>query len=236
MNRNKLQYTGILFGCFILFTLLVRFVDRKAIGPKDSVVGCSAVNGMIRDGLGKSGFWLGISTFLGIIVILVVVGFACLGAYQLIRYRSFMSVDPDIYAIGAIYIIMGIFYILFEKLVVNYRPLLDDGELAASYPSSHTLMAVTVLGTAVIALHKRIKDRKIINIVIMAVFALLFFAILSRTLSGVHWITDIIGGSLLGMTLISLYSVLEEYSFVLRDNIRNKNTRKKKDLEDGEEI
>ena len=220
MDWKKLEYSGGLFGCFILFTLLVRFVDRAAIGPLDSVVGLSKLNGAVRDSLGKSSIWYGISTFAGILVILIAVGFACLGAYQLIRYRSLMGVDPDIYALGVVYVIMGIFYIIFEKAVVNYRPLLENDELAASYPSSHTLLAITVIGTGVIALHKRIRDNKARNVIMIAAFALMFVAIITRTLSGVHWITDIFGAVFLGSSLIALYAALAEYSFVIRDNLR----------------
>ncbi|MBO7092931.1 MAG: phosphatase PAP2 family protein, partial [Victivallales bacterium] len=117
-----------------------------------------------------------------------------------------------IYALAVIYVIMAVFYIVFDKIIiVNYRPMLENGELVASYPSSHTLMAVTVLGTAVIALYKRLKDYNVRLIVFAAAMLLMFLAVLTRFLSGVHWFTDIIGGILLSAALITLYFVVEKW-------------------------
>ena len=222
MDFKKLRLSGILFVCFILFTMLVKTVDRKPIGPNGSLVGLAGMNGAIFRNAGTSNMWYGLSTFFGVLVILVVVGFACLGAYELIRTRDLMGVDPDIYALAVIYVIMAVFYIIFDKaVIINYRPLLEDGELAASYPSSHTLMAVTVIGTAIIALYKRLRDERLRTIVCGALLALMLCAVLTRTLSGYHWFTDILGGLLLGSSLIALYAALAEYSFELRNKIRS---------------
>ncbi|MCR5323846.1 MAG: phosphatase PAP2 family protein [Lachnospiraceae bacterium] len=233
MDIKKLKISGILFGCFVFFTILVRFVDRVAIGPSDSVVGFAKLNGAIRNALGSSKMWYALSSFFGIVVILVVAGFACLGAYELIRARSFAGVDPDIYALAVIYVIMAVFYLVFDKvIIVNYRPVLEDGTLAASYPSSHTLMAVTVLGTAIIALHRRLKDANTRLVMFATAMVIMFLAILTRVMSGAHWFTDIVGSFLLGASLVALYSVLSEYSFVLRKEIKKTAKKRSEDIDD----
>ncbi len=233
MDVKKLKISGILFGCFVFFTILIRFIDRAAIGPSDSVVGFAKLNGAVRSAVGDSKMWYALSSFFGVVVILVVAGFVCLGAYELIRRKSFAGVDPDIYALAVIYVIMGVFYIVFDKIIiVNYRPLLENGELAASYPSSHTLMAVTVLGTAVIALYKRLKDPNTRLIVFLSAMILMFLAVLTRFLSGVHWFTDIFASFLLGASLVALYSAISEYSFILRKELKKSSQKKKADRND----
>ncbi len=232
MDFKKIRMSVILFVCFILFTILVKSVDRKPIGPEGSLVGLAGINGAIFRNVGTSNMWYGLSTFFGMLVILVVIGFACLGAYELIRTRDLLSVDPDIYALAVIYVIMAVLYIIFDKaVIINYRPLLEDGKLAASYPSSHTLMAVTVMGTAIIALHKRLKDEKVQFVMSLAALAVMLFAVLSRALSGHHWFTDICGGMLLGSALVALYAALAEYSFELRNKIRAAR-KERRDYED----
>ena len=151
----------------------------------------------------------------------MVVGFAALGIYELIRRKSLTGVDPDLYALAVIYVIMAVFYIVFDKvIVINYRPVLEGEELAASYPSSHTLMAVTVLGTAIIALYKRLKEESTRRVVFACAMLLMLLAVLTRFLSGAHWFTDIIASFLLGASLVALYSALAEYSFILRKQIK----------------
>ncbi|MBP5330819.1 MAG: phosphatase PAP2 family protein [Lachnospiraceae bacterium] len=221
MDFKKIRISGILFICFILFTILVKNVDRKPVGPEGSLVGLAGINGLIFRNVGTSNMWYGLSTFFGVLVILLVIGFACLGAYQLIRTRNFLEVDPDIYALAIIYVIMAVLYIIFDKaVIINYRPVLEDGKLAASYPSSHTLMAVTVVGTAIIALYKRLRDERLRTVVCVALFVIMLLAVLTRTLSGYHWLTDILGGALLGAALVALYAALAEYSFEFRNKLR----------------
>ena len=238
MDMKKLKISGILFGCFAFFTILIRFIDRKAVGPLESKVGFSLLNNAVKKVVGYSKMWYALSSFFGIIVILVVVGFAALGIYELIRRKSLTGVDPDLYALAVIYVIMAVFYIVFDKvIVINYRPVLEGEELAASYPSSHTLMAVTVLGTAIIALYKRLKEESTRRVVFACAMLLMLLAVLTRFLSGAHWFTDIIASFLLGASLVALYSAFAEYSFILRKQIKqsaqkNKTRNRETEYED----
>ena len=222
MDKKRLGYSGIMFGAFILFTLMVRFIDRKDIGPLGSKVGFAWLNGKVRDIIGQSSIWYGLSSFFGLLVILIVVLFVCMGGYELIRRRSLKKVDADIYAMAVIYVIMAAFYIIFEKLVINYRPVLDDGELAASFPSSHTFMAVTVMGCAAIAFGKRIQDKATRVLTLAGCFVVMLLAVISRLMSGVHWFTDILAGMLLGAALIMLYGAVYDLAFELMKSVRDK--------------
>lgn len=94
---------------------------------------------------------------------------------------------------------------LFEVFAINYRPVLIEGYLEASYPSSTTMLVMCVMPTAIMQFHTRIKTewlRKIFTYVIIAFTA---FMVIGRLVSGVHWFTDIIGGALLSTGLVMLY-------------------------------
>lgn len=85
-------------------------------------------------------------------------------------------------------------YFLFEKVVINYRPVLIEGVLEASYPSSTTMLTPCVIPTAILQFKSRIKNVAIRKTVltVLAIFAA--FMVIGRLISGAHWLTDIIGG------------------------------------------
>ena len=96
-------------------------------------------------------------------------------------------------------------YIFFEMFVVNYRPILINGILEASYPSSTTMLVMCVMPTAIMQFNSRIKNsgfKKCVNILITTFIA---FMVIARLLSGVHWFSDIIGGALLSSGLVMIY-------------------------------
>ena len=80
-----------------------------------------------------------------------------------------------------------------------------DGQLEASYPSSHTLLGITLCLTAALQLNFRDRnlERKVRNQRILIALGVL--VVVTRFFSGVHWFTDIVGGVLLGLTLTALY-------------------------------
>ena len=131
--------------------------------------------------------------------------FALLALVQLIRKKSLRGVDGDLWALAAFYVLLGACYVAFEKYVVNYRPILVDGVLEASYPSSHTMLTTAMLGMAIVQMRKRVRGkalRGLIDVVLGAAIAV------GRLMSGVHWLTDIIGGLLLGFALVALYDAV----------------------------
>ena len=99
-------------------------------------------------------------------------------------------------------------YLLFEALAVNYRPILIDGYLEASYPSTTTLLALCVIPTGMLQLHARLQSRMLRRSLLVLLGAFTGFMVIGRLLSGVHWLTDIIGGVLLSAGLVLLYQGL----------------------------
>ena len=204
MKNHKNHYTTalVLMAAFVVFTLLLLIVDIQAIGPLGTKVGFAALNGFVARTFPENPTWDMIAKVTGILLLLVAAFFAFLGAKQLWERRSISRVDHDILALGAVYAADLVLYVIFEKLVINYRPVLEDGELAASYPSSHTLLAITVALTAIIEAQLRIPDKQKQKIVRIALEALMIITIGAKLLAGVHWFTDIIGSLILGSAIV----------------------------------
>ena len=206
MRKTKSLWIGLAFlAAFALWTVLVRFIDVQAIGPNGSSVGFAALNKAVHETIGVHWGLYTVTDWLGLIPIGFVLGFAVLGLVQLVQRRSLFKVDRSILMLGGFYFVVMAMYVLFEKAVINYRPVLIDGTLEASYPSSTTMLALCVLPTAMMQLNSRICRIAVRRAVLLALGALTAFMVVGRLISGVHWLTDIIGGVLLSVGLVFLY-------------------------------
>lgn len=206
---NKKTATAICF--FVLFLALkamLHFVDVQPIGPNDSSVGFASVNGAFHNMTGENLFLYELTDILEIIPFIAVLCFAVIGLIQLIKRKSLLKVDPDILLLGCLYVAVGIVFVFFELYEVNYRPILIEGVLETSYPSSTTMLILTVMPSAAMQLQKRIKNRTIMicSVVLCSVYTV--FMVLARLISGVHWLTDITGGILISAALVLLYAGL----------------------------
>ena len=201
-----------LLTAFVLWTVAISFVDVRAIGPQGSSVGFAGINGYVHNLTGVHFSLYNITDWLGLVPLFVCMGFGILGLVQWIKRKSICKVDHDILILGGFYIITIAAYLLFESVVINYRPVLIGRILEASYPSSTTLLVMCVMPTAIMQLGSRIKNKVVRNIVAITIIAFIAFMVFGRLISGVHWFTDIIGGSLLSAGLVILYySVCRRY-------------------------
>ena len=194
-----------MFAVFVLWTVLVCFVDVRAIGPQESSVGFATLNGYIHDLTGVNMRLYVITDWLGLVPIGVAFGFAVLGLVQWIKRKSLLKVDRSILTLGGFYIVVMVAYILFEIVVINYRPTLIGGYLEASYPSSTTMLVMCVMPTAMMQFSKRIKNDLFRRCVMFIIIAFIVFMVIGRLVSGVHWITDIIGGALFSTSIVLIY-------------------------------
>ena len=190
---------------FLLWTAAVRTVDVQAIGPQGSAVGFAALNRGFHDLTGVHMSLYTITDWLGLVPFGVALGFACLGLVQWIRRKQIRQVDFDLLALGGFYLTVMAAYVFFEQVVINYRPILIEGVLEASYPSSTTLLVLCVMPTAWMQLRARIRKNRLRRCVAVLIFGFVVFMVLGRLVSGVHWLTDIIGGILLSAGLILMY-------------------------------
>lgn len=204
-NKKDLWLSITFFAWFILWTLLVTFVDVQPIGPRGSVVGFATINGMFHNLTGVHMTLYHITDWLGLVPVASGFGFAILGLIQWIKRKHILKVDYSILALGAYYIFVLAAYLFFEEVVVNYRPVLIAGFLEASYPSSTTLLVLCIMPTAMMLLNTRIKNYHLRLIVFYGIKTFIVFMVVGRLLSGVHWFTDVVGGILLSVGLVMLY-------------------------------
>lgn len=209
-SLKKFLAAAILGGLFLVLILVLKTVDVKAIGPNGSSVGLSAVNGAFFKLTGQIDVLYKLSEIVGYVALLSAAFFAFLGLLQLVKGKKLAAVDKDLYLLGAFYVVVLAVYLLFEKIVINYRPVLEDGQLAASFPSSHTVLAITFLGAAALQFKNRLNDVKVRTAVTLTCQTLILLIVLLRLFCGWHWLTDVIGGLLIGVALLLVYSALED--------------------------
>ena len=218
-DKKKHMWMGIWFLlAFLLWTALIRCVDVQTVGPSGTKVGFAAFNLWFHHLTGVHMTLYTITDWLGLVPIAVCLGFGVVGAFQLIRRKSLIRVDPDILLLGLYYVLVILAYLIFEMIPINYRPILIGGALEASYPSSTTLLVLSVMPTLVFQVDRRC-ERKTVKRT-LSIFAVLFsaFMVLGRAVSGVHWATDIVGSVLLSFGLYKFYQ-----SAVSAIDLRNKN-------------
>ncbi len=203
----KKYLSAIFWGlCFIVFTILVKVVDVQAVGAEGTRIGFANLNTAVYALLGKRDFCYTLTQDYFIIwVLYLALFYAVNGFVQLIKRKSLLKVDRELLSVGAIYIIVIILYVLFEKLAINYRPIVLENKLEPSYPSTHTMLILTIAGTSIPLADKYNRKPAFTKIMSLTIMCL---TVICRLLSGVHWFTDIIGGVLISLCLISLNKAL----------------------------
>ena len=208
MKKRKFCIALGLLAAFFLWTIAIRLIDMQAIGPQGSTVGFATLNGFVHKLTGTHMILYVITDWLGLVPVVFGFGFAMLGLVQWIKRKSILKVDRSILFLGGFYIVTLAAYLFFETYVVNYRPVLIEGFLEASYPSSTTLLVLCVMSTAILQLRERIQQPMLRKCVSTAITAFIAFMVIGRLISGVHWLTDIIGGILLSAGLVRIYDSL----------------------------
>ena len=207
-NQRNFCIATCMLLAFLLWTVAIQFVDVEAIGPQESSVGFATINQFVHNLTGVHMSLYTITDWLGLVPLMFVMGFGTLGLIQWIKRKHLLKVDYSIFVLGGFYIVVMAVYVLFEMLVVNYRPVLINGYLEASYPSSTTMLVMCVMPTAIMQINARIKNNVIKRFVASTIIAFIVFMVIGRLVSGVHWFTDIIGGALLSAGLVLMYRAI----------------------------
>ena len=207
-NKNNLLVSGFSGLLVMLLIVLVRFVDVRPIGPEGTSIGLSRLNGFFFRLSGVNILWYHITDWLGVAAILVAFLFAMAGFVQLIKRRSILKVDREILALGGLYIVVIGLYVLFEIMIVNYRPIImpDGTHPEASFTSSHTMLVCVIMGSAIMLIGKYVKEKRICRVLRGICAAIIGMTVIGRLIAGVHWFTDIVGGVLISIFLLSLFS------------------------------
>ena len=190
---------------FILWTLALGWIDVQPIGPNGTAVGFATVNGYVHRLTGVCMLIYTITDWLGLVPVGIGFGFAIGGLVQWIRRKSIVKVDYSILVLGGFYLVVFAVYMLFESVVINRRPVLIDGFLEASYPSSTTMLVLCMMPTAAMQLKNRIRNEKLSQWICGGISVFILFMVIGRLISGVHWLSDIVGGVLISGGLVTLY-------------------------------
>lgn len=205
-NGTRILTVGvILLLLFFLWTALIQTIDVQSAGQNGTNIGFADLNVWFHKLTGVHMNVYTITDWLGLIPLFICMVFGVVGLIQLIRRRNLLKVDIDILLLGVYYIVVIFCYLIFEMIPVNYRPIPIEGRMEASYPSSTTLLVMSVMPTLVFQTYRRVGDKGIRYSIY--VFTVLFtaFMVVGRTVAGVHWLTDIAGSVLLSSGLYLIY-------------------------------
>ena len=205
-TKRRSFFIGIAFViAFVFWTVLIQIIDVQNIGVKGTSVGFATINSWFHSLTGVNMTLYSITDWLGLVPIFVCMFFGVIGLVQLLKRKSLMKVDFDIIILGIYYVIVILCYLIFEMIPINYRPILINGFMEASYPSSTTLLVMSVMPTLAFQVKRRLKSQKLIIIINSITAIFLIFVIIGRLISGVHWLTDIIGSVFLSAGLFYVY-------------------------------
>lgn len=209
LSGRKLLILGIgLLIAFLLWTALILLVDVQPLGQNGTNIGFATFNCWFHNLTGVHMSIYTITDWLGFVPIFVCMLFGGLGLVQLIQRKNLFKVDYDILILGVYYIVVIAGFLAFEVFPINYRPILIEGVMEASYPSSTTLLVLSVMPTLVFQVKRRVQNYRIIKIVTSLTTLFSLFMVLGRLIAGVHWFTDIVGGILLSTGLFYMYKAV----------------------------
>ena len=208
-NGKKQLITGVSFMLvFVIWTWLIQKVDVLPVGQKGTDVGFAAFNCWFHKLTGVHMGFYTITDWLGLVPVFVCIVFGGIGLWQLIKRKNLFKVDTDLIYLGIYYVIVIFGYLFFEMCPINYRPILIEGILEASYPSSTTLLVLSVMPTLVLQANRRIENRYLKRIIYAFTIVFSVFMVIGRLVSGVHWFTDIMGAVFLSTGLLYLYKAV----------------------------
>ena len=208
MKKRKLVIGILLILVFVIWTWLIQVIDVQYIGVNGTEIGFATFNCWFHEQTGVHMMLYTITDWLGLVPVFVCFVFGGMGLMQLIKRGSLFKVDRDIMILGIYYVIVILGYLLFEMYPVNYRPILIQGVMEASYPSSTTLLVLSVMPTLIEQMNRRMKNTKHKRIISIFTIAFSVLMVLGRLVSGVHWFTDIVGAILLSTGLFIIYKSL----------------------------
>lgn len=203
---KRILLAGSMFvAAFAVWTMLIQSVDVQLVGQNGTSVGFASLNCWFHKLTGVHMAIYTITDWLGLIPVFVCMIFGGIGFVQLVKRRSLWKVDVDVLFLGIYYVIVIFGYLIFEMIPINYRPILIEGFMEASYPSSTTLLVLSVMPTLGFQANRRSENVKVKKMICAFVWIFSAFMVIGRLISGVHWLTDIVGSILLSTGLFCIY-------------------------------
>ena len=208
-NERKILMQGFAWIIrFAVWTWLIQTVDVRPEGVNKTAIGFAGINQWFHKLTGVHMDLYRITDWLGLVPVTVCIIFGIMGLVQMIQRKSLWKVDRDLLLLGVYYILVIFGYLIFEMIPINYRPVLIDGFMEVSYPSSTTLLVLSVMPTLVFQLNRRMKSKCGQRFLggVSVLFSM--FMVIGRLVSGVHWMTDIVGSVMLSNGLFCCYQAV----------------------------
>ncbi len=224
MKEKRNLLTGAtLIAAFVIWTVLIQCIDVQPVGQKGTKIGFAAFNVWFHQLTGVHMPIYTVTDWLGLVPIFICMCFGILGLVQLVKRRSLLRVDPDITILGVYYVIVIACYLIFEMIPINYRPVLIEGRLEASYPSSTTLLVLSVMPTLAFQIDRRVTNPAVRMAAMVFTVGFSAFMLIGRLVAGVHWATDIVASVLLSAGLFMLYQSAVMYVDRAKASDRSRN-------------
>lgn len=204
-GKNNLRAGAVYLVLFGVWTVLIQKIDVQMAGETGREVGFATLNRWLHQLTGVHMKLYTVTDWLGLVPVAICLFFAAVGFAQLVNRKNLLNVDADILLLGVYYALVILGYLVFEMVPINYRPVFIEGRLEASYPSSTTLLVLSVMPTLVFQAEHRLKQPRAKEIVRILAGCFSAFLVVGRLVAGVHWATDILGAVFLGRGLFCLY-------------------------------
>ena len=209
MKNNKIIRSLVWGIClmlaFALWTAMVIFVDVQPAGQNGTNIGMAGFNVWFHELTGVNMLLYTVTDWLGLVPVFICLCYGALGVCQWIQRKNPFRVDPDIILLGVYFVLVIAEYLIFEMIPINYRPVLIEGVLEASYPSSTTLLVLSVMPAFQFQTARRADNKVLRTVTNIFVISFSLFMVIGRLISGVHWFTDIFGSVLISFGIFFIY-------------------------------
>lgn len=198
--KKKILDIVIITNLFIIFilTILVKTVDIYYNVITKSNIGLYSLNKLFLNN-NEFQFLKIISEIIFIICLLIIV---IIGAMLIINYIKTKAINKKQKNFLIYLFILFIIWVLFDKvLIINYRPIVVDGKIEGSYPSTHIMVITYTLLSLSYLLENKVNQK--MKYILSIIFILITFS--GRVLSLMHWFTDGLCGLLVGLTFYLLF-------------------------------
>lgn len=208
--KKGICITSISLGLFIILIILLKCVDVKTLYDCDSI-GLAGLNKVYYKEYNKALDIL--SDVIFYLVIAFNVFLIVLYAINLSKTKS-LKAGYKFYIYFSILLLGIILWLLFDKVIcINTRPNIKDGVVEGSFPSTHVFLTAYIVLSSPYLFLKMEKNKglekanklgfeEIITIIFISI-ALVMTVL--RLYSGMHWLTDCVGGLILGFFLFGLF-------------------------------
>ena len=210
----------IFIWCFLYAVIMVialKFESGVPIGDLGSI-NLRALNNGFRGlfGYEQGGYFRSlylITEGLGVVSILACLFWTGMGIKDLIKYRDINDVDKSIFATWLLYVLALIVWRVTLKISVSYAPVSvhPKSALVVSFPCGNTFLIIISMCSSIYLIGYFLEEKKKLVLALrVACIAILALGIILRTVSGVNWLTDILGAIGFAVPAVVLYSFICE--------------------------